>query len=66
MYAVALAEGNGDSTTEIGCLVVLGVLGYILYPLVKHEWGYNSALLLHMGLNGGVAICWYLASQGKF
>ena len=66
MYAAFLFLASG-ATAGIACGVALAIFGYILYPIVRQELGgSNSEYLIHMGCNGGAAVCWYLASQGKF
>ena len=66
LYAVALGMGAGGPPAGIACLISLAILGYLFAPLIRYEWGHNSSFLIHIGLNGGAAICWYLAGQGKF
>ena len=65
MYAVFLFMASGASA-GIACGVALAIFGYVLAPIIRYEWGYNSEFLIHMGCNGGAAICWYLAGTGKF
>ena len=65
MYVVLIFL-MGGSGAAVAAFIVLGIVGYILDPIIRWEWGYNSMFLCHFGCNAGIAICWYLAGQGKF
>ena len=65
MYAALLLAGGGASGA-IACAVILAIIGYLLAPLIRYEYSYNASFLIHVGANGGIAICWYFASTGKF
>lgn len=64
MYVVAIFLSQ-DPMTALVAFIVLGVIGYI-FTIIRWEWSYNAMFIVHMGINGGIAVCWYLAGQGKF
>ena len=65
MYVV-LVFLNADIMSALIAFGVLGVIGYILDPIIRWEWGSNSMLFCHIGCNLGIGVCWYLAGQGMF
>ncbi len=65
MYVVLIFM-NGGMGPALTAFIVLAIIGYILDPIIRWEWGYGSMFLCHMGCNAGIADCWSLAGQGKF
>ena len=60
MYAVIMFQSDGVMSAVI-VWVVLSIVGFIFSPVIRIEWGWNSMFLCHFGLNGGTAICFFLA-----
>ncbi len=65
MYAVIMFT-SADIISAVITWVVLSIVGYILSPIIRHEWSWNSMFLCHFGCNGGIAICYFLAQNGMF
>ena len=65
MYVVLIFL-NGGVPAALAAFIVLALIGYLLNPIIRWEWGYGSMFFCHLGCNAGIAVCWWLAGQGKF
>lgn len=62
MYSMSLLYHSGWIPCIAFC-VISGVVGYLLAPFIRYTWSYSAMIYLRMGLNLGMASCWYLSHE---